>query len=114
MRSTRSARTLAIAACVALLLAASPASAADGKIEGIITVKGKPLSAGRVFFPLDNGQFVGAKVKDGKYAVDRVPTGTRKITVEGEEAAGVGAPHVPADASVDPTDARNPRSDPDW
>jgi hypothetical protein len=87
-----------IAVCVSLLMA-GPASAADGKVSGRITYKGKPLAAGRVIFHLDGGQFVGAKVKnDGTYAIDRVPTGTRKITVEGtglpakfgsEEASGL-------------------------
>jgi hypothetical protein len=69
---------------VFLLLTASVASAADAKLSGMVTVKGKPLAVGKVTFHLDNGQFVGSKVKDGKYEIDRVPTGTRKVTVEGE------------------------------
>jgi hypothetical protein len=85
MLSTRSILTL-IAVCVSLL-SADPASAADGKVTGRITIKGESLAAGRVIFHLDDGQFVGAKVKDGKYTIDRVPTGARKITVEGNGVA---------------------------
>jgi hypothetical protein len=68
-----------------LLSASAPcARAADAKATGKITVGGKPLAAGKVTFHLDNGQFVGAKVKDGEYTVDRVPTGKLKVTVEGK------------------------------
>jgi hypothetical protein len=75
---------LVLAACFALLLSASVASADDGTISGKITLKGQPLESGRVFFHLDDGQFVGATVKDGVYKVSRVPEGPRKITVEGK------------------------------
>jgi hypothetical protein len=51
---------------------------------GKIVVGGKPLSAGKVTFYFDNGQFVGSKIKDGEYAVDRVPVGTHRVTVEGK------------------------------
>jgi hypothetical protein len=30
---------------------------------------------------------VGAKVKDGKYIIDRVPAGTLKVTIEGKGVA---------------------------
>lgn len=77
---------LLVAFCVSLL-SAGPVRAADGKLSGSVTIDGKPLAAGRVFFHLDDGQFVGAKVIDGAYSIDRVPTGTRKITVEGKGVA---------------------------
>jgi hypothetical protein len=70
--------------------------AADGKVTGTIFVDGKPLAAGKVIFHLGNGQFVGSRVKDGKYTIDRVPTGTRKITVEGD---GVLAKYTSEDTS---------------
>jgi hypothetical protein len=59
-------------------------AATDGKVMGTIIVGGKPLATGRIIFHLDNGQFVGSKVKDGKYVIDRVLVGTRKVTAEGE------------------------------
>ncbi|MBX9625861.1 MAG: carboxypeptidase-like regulatory domain-containing protein [Gemmataceae bacterium] len=80
-------RTLA-PAVVALVLSAGPAGAADGKVSGTVVLNGKPLAAGRVLFHLPDGEFVGAKVKDGQYTISRVPTGARKVTVEG---AGVPA-----------------------
>jgi hypothetical protein len=75
---------LVLAACLALLISTSVASAGDGKVAGKITIEGKPLGAGRIFFHLPNGQFVGAKITDGSYTVSRVPVGTRKVTVEGK------------------------------
>src|SRR4051794_34003705 len=87
---------LVLTACFALLVSTSLVRAGDGKVSGIVTVKGQPLEAGKVFFHLDHGEFVGAKVKDGKYAVSRVPEGTRKITVEGK---GVPARYASEDAS---------------
>ncbi|MDY3552605.1 carboxypeptidase-like regulatory domain-containing protein [Gemmata sp. JC717] len=71
-------------ALMVLLLFAPAAVAADGKVSGTVTVNGKPLAAGRVIFHLDGEQFVGCKVKDGKYVIDRVPTGTRRVSIEGK------------------------------
>jgi hypothetical protein len=75
---------LAVVVGCGLTMVVSPANAADGKVSGVVTVSGKPLADGKVVFHLANGQFVGSKVKDGKYAIDRVPAGTRKVTVEGK------------------------------
>jgi hypothetical protein len=73
-----------VAACGLLVASPSPVAAADGKVTGRVVMRGKPVLSGRVIFHLDNGQFVGSNIKDGKYAVDRVPVGTRKVTIEGE------------------------------
>jgi hypothetical protein len=72
------------------------APAKDGKVSGTVVIDGAPLAAGRIFYHLANGQFVGAKVKDGKYTVDRVPVGKRAISVEG---AGVPAKYSSEDTS---------------
>ena len=77
-----------------LLLVPMTAVAADGKASGTVTVNGKPLPAGRVILHLDDGQFVGCQVKDGKYIIDRVPTGKRRVSIEGKsvpEKYGAGA-----------------------
>lgn len=63
---------------------APEAMAADGKMTGKITLKGKPLAEGKITFYLPNGQFVGSKIKDGKYLIDHMPAGTFKVTVEGK------------------------------
>jgi hypothetical protein len=76
---------VAIVALCGLLVAATPSLAtADGEVTGLVTVGGKPLSAGKITFHRENGQFVGSKVKDGKYTIDHVPAGKVKVTVEGK------------------------------
>jgi hypothetical protein len=87
MLSTRSFLcTVAVAFCL-ILLSCGRVSAADGRVNGNVIVNGKPLAAGKIIFHLDNDQFVGAKVTNGSYTVDRVPAGTRRVTVEGEGVA---------------------------
>jgi hypothetical protein len=56
-------------------------------VRGIITLKGKPVTAGRIIIYLDNDQFVGAKIKDGRYTVDRVPLGQHRVSIEGNGVA---------------------------
>ncbi|MBV9123658.1 MAG: hypothetical protein JO112_09905 [Planctomycetes bacterium] len=69
---------------VMFCLASAGNSVQGAEISGKITVEGKPLVSGRILFYLDKDQFVGAKVKDGAYSMDRVPEGTWTVTVEGE------------------------------
>jgi hypothetical protein len=60
-----------------------PAPAADEElstIEGKVTYNGKPLPDGSITFHLKDDQFVGARIKDGQFRVDRVPVGTVKVT----------------------------------
>ena len=66
-----------------LVTSASSVRAADGDATGLITLNGKPLAAGKITFHRDNGQFLGSKVKDGNYTIDRVPTGTLRVTIDG-------------------------------
>ena len=80
-----------------LVLAAFPALAADGAVSGHVVVNGKPLDEGRILFHLRGGQFVGSKVKDGAYRIDRVPEGAWTVTVEGKD--------VPAKHSSETTSA---------
>jgi hypothetical protein len=58
--------------------------AADLKVSGNINLDGKLIAEGKVTFHFENGQFMGSKVKDGKYTVDRLPPGKYKVTVEGK------------------------------
>jgi hypothetical protein len=75
---------LILVATCGLVLASAPAAiAADGKLDGRITVRGKPF-IGKIAFHLDD-QFVGSKVNDeGKYKVNRLMVGKYKVTVEGK------------------------------
>ncbi|HEY1187583.1 MAG TPA: carboxypeptidase-like regulatory domain-containing protein [Gemmata sp.] len=83
MTTTRFAPLVALA-LLGLLATIRCADAADGKATGKVTVNGKPLAKGTVTFRLPNGQFVGSKIKDGKYAIDHLPAGILKVTVQGE------------------------------
>jgi hypothetical protein len=74
----------ALALCSLLLLTAPSVAVADGEVAGTIRIDGKPLAGGKIAFHRDNGQFVGSKVKDGKYKVDRVPAGILRVTLEGK------------------------------
>jgi hypothetical protein len=85
MSATRYWSCGSLLALVALLGPGPRALAGDklAVVKGNITLDGKPLPGGRIIFHQDNGQFVGAKIdKDGKFKVDRVPVGTRKVTLE--------------------------------
>ena len=69
----------------AMLFVAGNAARADDKVGGVqgkVTFKGQPLADGKIIFHLDNGQFVGCKIKNGDYKIDQVPCGTRKVSVE--------------------------------
>lgn len=71
-------------ACTALLYSGARAGADDATapVKGTITVDGKPLDAGKIFIFVGENQFVGARVKDGVYRVDRVPVGKHVVAVE--------------------------------
>jgi hypothetical protein len=75
-----------------------PPTAGDGTVVGLVTMRGKPPADARIFFHLKAGQFVGCRVKeDGKFAIDRVPTGRHLVSVEGE-----GIPKKYSDADRSP------------
>ena len=62
----------------------APADEMSSTAVGQVTVNGKPLASGRIFFYFDDDQFVGSKIKDGAYKVGRVPHGVWGITFDGE------------------------------
>jgi len=83
MNRVRLALAAVVATCGFLMASVPAALAADGKVEGRITLQGKPVT-GKVAFHLDD-QFVGSKVNDaGNYKVNRVMVGTYKVTIEGK------------------------------
>jgi hypothetical protein len=85
-----SSRALLWAFSIAVAFAASNPVLAGADIvpvKGTITLKGKPLASGRIFFHFENDQFLGAKIKDGTFAVKRVPVGRYRVSIEGK---GVG------------------------
>lgn len=76
----------ALIALVTLLVALVPTTAsADGKVTGKVVLSGKPLAEGKITLYAANGQFVGSKIKEGKFTIDRVPAGKFVITIEGKD-----------------------------
>ena len=73
---------MAMAFIGALLAAGTPLLiAAESSATGTIAMAGKPLATGKITFHRDNGQFVGSKIKDGKYSIDSLPIGTMRVTI---------------------------------
>jgi hypothetical protein len=79
-------RPAQLCVAVGLMLALSPAiaHAADAQLSGMVALDGRPLAKGRILFHGKNGQFVGSRIKDGKFAIDSMPSGARIATIEGE------------------------------
>jgi hypothetical protein len=75
---------VAFVGCVALPAPGSCAIADDeiASVKGAVTLDGKPIPTGRIIFFTGNDQFVGAKIKDGMFKMDRVPVGIHKVAVE--------------------------------
>lgn len=74
-------------AAVGLLMAATPAFAADAQVSGRVVIAGVPLGAGKVVLYLGTGEFLGTNVgKDGLYSFQKlsVPTGTYTVAIEGK------------------------------
>jgi hypothetical protein len=76
---------LALFAACAVLVSGAPASAADEKLAtvgGKVIYNGRPLKEGVITFHLKDDQFVGARIKNGTFRVDRVPFGVVKVTID--------------------------------
>lgn len=75
--------TCFILAAMLPLLIGQLSIAADERlstIEGKVTYNGKALPDGTITFHLKDDQFVGARIKDGAFRVDRVPVGIVRVT----------------------------------
>jgi hypothetical protein len=73
-----------------VLVSSGAVTAADDELAtvgGKVTYNGKPLDDAVITFHLKDDQFVGAKIKDGQFRVDRVPVGTVKVTIESRKVA---------------------------
>ncbi len=84
MRSMQSA-LLAATGIYGLAFAPSLSSAAEVcEMTGVITLDGQPLASGKITLHRENGQFVGSKIKDGKYAINLAPAERLRVTFEGD------------------------------
>jgi hypothetical protein len=52
------------------------------KVAGTITIDGNPLPAGRIILFSGGDPFVGSKVKDGRFELDRVAVGEYRVAIE--------------------------------
>ena len=87
MVATRDFAVVVVAAFVAVIGVNSHVLANEevAAIQGQVLLDGKPLSAGRIILFTDNSdQFVGCKLKDGSFKMDRVHVGKYKVTIEGK------------------------------
>lgn len=78
---------LVVALCV-VFVSGKPVSAADDELASIggrVVYNGKPLDDGVITFHLKDGQFVGGKITDGKFRVDRVPFGVTKVSIDSKK-----------------------------
>src|SRR4051794_32271410 len=62
----------------------APADEAYPPVAGTVTVEGQPFAGGKITFYLGGDEFVGAKLRDGRYKLTRLPAGTWRVGVEGE------------------------------
>ena len=60
------------------------AAPATGSVQGKVTLFGKPLAAGKLWFHPAKGKPVVATVKNGAYSAAKVPVGELRITLEGK------------------------------
>jgi hypothetical protein len=79
-----------LVACTVLIGNDGQLSAAGEELAtvgGKAIFNGQPLTDSVITFHLDDGQFVGGKIKDGRFLVNRVPPGTVKVTIESKTVA---------------------------
>jgi hypothetical protein len=77
------------AACV-VFASVGTVSAADeelASVGGKVIYNGKALDDAVITFHLKDDQFVGAKIKGGRFRVDRVPVGAVKVTIDSKKVA---------------------------
>ena len=55
------------------------------RISGHVAFNGKPLAAGKLVFSLDDDEFVGARIKDGRFKLKYVPSGTWRVAIESDD-----------------------------
>jgi hypothetical protein len=75
-------------AAFAVIASGGPLSAADEELAtvgGKVIYNGQPLADGTITFHLKDDQFVGAKITNGQFRVDRVPFGAVKVTIESKK-----------------------------
>ena len=76
---------LVLFAACAVFVSGRAVSAADDELAtvgGKVIYNGKPLTDAVITFHLKDEQFVGAKIKNGMFLVERVPFGVVQVTID--------------------------------
>jgi hypothetical protein len=82
--------SLVLFTACAVFVSGGAVSAADEELAtvgGKVIYNGQPLTDAVITFHLKDDQFVGGKIKDGKFRVDRVPVGAVKVTIDSKKVA---------------------------
>ncbi len=80
-------RCFAFLGALALLLPlAVGCGSRKGTVSGTVTLDGQPLAVGTIAFIPSQGPGASAPIEDGKYSVERVPTGKVSVTVDANAA----------------------------
>jgi hypothetical protein len=70
-----------------LLTSLAPAARAEdttGSVRGTVTVAGYPIPKAKIFLHPDGGKTIASRVRDGAFVIEKVPTGTLRVSVEEE------------------------------
>lgn len=62
---------------------------ANAPVTGTITVAGKPLTEGRIYWFTADGDFHGARIVDGSFRLEQIPIGEYRVIIEGDEVAPI-------------------------
>ena len=79
---------LVLFAACAVFVSGRAVSAADDELAtvgGKVIYNGKPLTDAVITFHLKDEQFVGAKIKNGMFLVERVPFGVVQVTIDSQK-----------------------------
>src|SRR5947208_16764882 len=88
----RTARVAAVGLLAAAVLAfvGCDSGPKTGEVSGTASFDGTPIEDGAIDFEAADGKSptAGGTIKDGKYAVDKVPVGTAKVRIRGSKVIG--------------------------
>ncbi len=76
--------TALMLACTLAVGRPAPADETRPPVSGTVTLNGQPVVGGKITFYLTGDEFVGAKLRDGRYKLTRLPEGRWRVGIEGE------------------------------
>jgi hypothetical protein len=76
--------TALVLALILLTGRRAPADETYPPVAGTVTLNGQPVGGGKITFYLSGDEFVGARLRDGRYKLTRLPAGRWRVGIEGE------------------------------